>query len=215
MARSQKDTIKLPAGRLYFPKLGTPDTAFHDDGTYVADLRYTPEEFEPVRAEIKRRYKEAHGKAAPSDGRGLWRKAREKTGEEDDGTPIYEDGEDFVVKVQAKNRMTKKGKLWDRKPNIWDGAGNLVENADDIGGGTVAMVNAEINHGTIKGGKPYFQMIPTDVLIIEMVEKAAGSNGQENPFGDEDMAQSQYTAPTRPGFAGEDGDDAEGDDGDY
>lgn len=190
MANNKRIYEKLPVGLLYYPRLEDPDTKYHKLGTYKAHVRYTEEEFKPIRKMIRDLYKQELGVNAPKDGRGLYYPHKQKTEEVDeDGDPIYELTGDWVLKVEAKNRMTKKKDLWDRKPNVWDTGNNLIKNASRVGGGSRAKVNIEVYCGETQDGTPFMHLIPTDVLILDLVESKFGGG---NPFDEEDRAEGEY-----------------------
>lgn len=201
---ADKLSFRTPKGVAVYPRLKTPDTKFDDNGQYKADLRL-PEAVAAAFVEKYRGvYKDWTGKALP------------KKPERDNRNAFYyyetdEDGEEtgnVVLKLRVKNKITKKGDLWDRRPAQFDAKGKPIAGAKNVGGGTVMLVAGEVYLWETPSGGKGMSLQPEAVQLIDLKEFSGQKSAGEFGFGQEDG----YT---------DDGDDDdhgfgdESDDGDY
>lgn len=147
---AKKKKFVTPAGIAVYPRLNRPDTKYNEHGTYSADLRISLEEAKLLLKELGDLYKahvgSAHPKFAPrKDKEAIWYFDQDDEGDFD---------KEFVtLKLRAKNVMTKKGEIWDRKPKLFDASGNRIKNPPQIGGGTIMKVSftADCYSGKVTG----------------------------------------------------------------
>ncbi len=187
---AKKKKFVTPAGIAVYPRLNRPDTKFHEHGTYKADLRIPIEEAKPLLKELGDIYKahtgQAHQKFPPSkDKDSIWYFEQDEDGDFD---------KDYVIlKLRARNVMTKTGEVWDRKPKIFDAEGNRLKKAPKIGGGTVMKVSFEADCYATKKVSGV-RLIPNAVQIINLVEYEEGGSAEDYGFGKEDgyTSDSEY-----------------------
>lgn len=182
---TKKLKVTTPKGTAVFPRLNSPDTKFDDNGVYKADLRIPLEEAKPLMKIIDKEVKAHTGKAHPKQGRSDDKRALYFFEEDDDGDLITDQ---VVFKLRIKNvipnKGPNKGKLWDRRPKIFDAKKNWIKpnNLPKIGGGSILKVNAEVYKYDMpnKGVK----LLPLGVQIIDLVE--FGATAESMGFDDED-----------------------------
>lgn len=190
----QKVRVPTPTGVLVYPRLNTPDTKFNKLGDYKADLRVPIEEAQPLIETINEAYKahvgSPHPKFAPSKDRDAvyYFDRDEESGDVDKSSVVF--------KIRAKNKMTKQGELWDRRPKVFDAAGKairmtkpngkLLQSAPKIGGGTKAIANIEIDPYETNAGAKGLRLVPRAVQIIDLVSFGDGGSAEDYGFGSQD-----------------------------
>jgi len=182
--------ITLPAGIAVFPALNKPDTKFNDEGVYKADVFLTSEQAQPVIDQIQKvangwmgydlsiadGTKKKKGKFVPNVDNPCFQPEFDKeTGELT--------GRGFVFKCQVKNRMTKEGKLWDRRPMVMDAKKNVMSPAIPIWGGSKIRVQVEVYEWLFNSEKG-INLQPVIVQVIDL--KTAGAAGDAGAFNDEE-----------------------------
>ena len=182
-----------PKGIAVYPRLNQPDTKFDELGAYKADIAVPSEEAKPLIAKLQAIHKAHTGKAAPVAANPMFMNEVDKETGEDTGRVIF--------KLRVKNRMTKRGDVWDRQPKVFDAKGNMLSDIPNIGGGSVLKVFFEIYEWKTPDGKPGVSLQPIKVQLLELQEFSGGDT--DNPFDEEEG----FTAET----LSEDGDDG-GDD---
>lgn len=195
---ASKIKITSPRAILVFPRLNRADTKYNEHGTYSADARLDMSEAstKALLEQISKHYKahtgSAHPKFAP-------RKDKEAVFYFDQNDEGEFDKSSVVLKLRAKNMMTKKGELWDRKPKLFDAKGKPLSGSLKVGGGTSAKVAFEIDLGTItKTGVKFVRLIPTAVQIIDLVEfgnesASAFGFGEEDGFSADDDENEDFS----------------------
>ncbi len=202
------ERISIGPGIAVYPRLKTPDTKFDENGIYKADLAVDLKQAEPLIEKLRATYKAHTGKALPKDGGSLYDVETDEAGEETGRV---------VFKIRVKNRITKKGDLWDRRPKQF--GADLKPIDENPWGGTKMVVSAEIYLWTA-GDKKGVSLQPVGVQILKLVT-GSGEDAEDMGF----KAQEGYTAPvdedaadfTDTSEGADEGEDDEGvpEDGDY
>lgn len=193
---NKKKKFTTPAGVAVYPRLGRPDTKYNEHGTYSADLRIPIEEAKPLLKELGDLYKAHTGNVhtkfpTRKDKEAIWYFDQDDDGDFD---------KDFVtLKLRAKNVMTKSGEIWDRKPKLFDAAGNRISNAPRVGGGTVMRVSFEADCYVGKKATGV-RLIPQAVQIIDLVEFEEGGSAEDYGFGKEEGFTSRHSDDDEDGF---------------
>lgn len=199
--------LTTPPGFAVYPRLKTPDTKFDELGQYKADIAITLAEAEELMDTLQATHKAHTGKPAKKAENTMWYMETDDSGEET-GRVIF--------KIRVKNRLNKKGELWDRRPKLFD-AGLKPIDVNPYGG-TKYAVSFDVYEWTA-GDKKGISLQPAGVQILELVT----GSGDVNPSAMGFAAQEGYSAPEYEGvddFTSEsegvddDGDDTP-DDGDY
>lgn len=179
MAKRKK--FVTPAGVAVYPRLNRPDTKYNEHGTYSADLRIPIEEAKELLKDLGAIYKahtgQTHPKFAPrKDKEAVWYFDQDEEGD-------FEK-DHVILKLRAKNLITKSGDLWDRKPKLFDAVGKPIKNPPQIGGGTIMKVSFEADcySGKVTG----VRLIPQAVQIIDLVEYESGGSAGDFGFGQEE-----------------------------
>ena len=196
--KTQKFTT--PLGTAVYPALKRPDTKFHDLGQYKADVSIPIETAKPLMDKLSAFFKEQTG-TAPNQTENTMFKV--EVGE--DGNPKGT----VLFKLRIKNRMTKQGEVWDRRPKMF-GADLTPAPAADPRGGSKIKVSFEF-YVWEANGKKGVSLQPVAVKIIELVSGEA-ADGADFGFDKEDG----YVPEGTEGFVDEtelddDGDDSNGD----
>lgn len=199
--------LTTPPGFAVYPRLKTPDTKFDELGQYKADIAITLAEAEGLMDSLQATHKAHTGKPAKKAENTMWYMETDDSGEET-GRVIF--------KIRVKNRLNKKGELWDRRPKLFD-AGLKPIDVNPYGG-TKYAVSFDVYEWTA-GDKKGISLQPAGVQILELVS----GSGDVNPSAMGFAAQEGYSAPEYEGvddFTSEsEGVDDDGtntpDDGDY
>lgn len=177
-----------PKGKAVFPHLGRPDTKFHDLGIYKADILVPVEEAKDLMDKLCAFYKNETGAAANKFDNTMF-----KLDVDEDGEPTG----NVMFKLRVKNRMTKAGDLWDRKPKMFDAQLTPCPQANPYGG-TEMAVNFEA-YAWNAGGKQGVSLQPVAIQITNLVDGKSGG-GDAGGFGFE--ATDGFTAePAAEAFA--------------
>lgn len=199
-------TMTIGPGVAVYPALQRPDTKFDENGTYKADVSMPKEKAKAAMQELAAIFKAHTGKAPKATNNTMWCYETDEEGEETGNV---------VFKCRIKNRLNREGKLWDRKPALFDAA---LKPAGDINpwGGTVMAVSVSV-YCWEAGGKKGVSLQPRGVQIIEL-KTGGGSDASSMGF----AAQDGFVAPedVSNGFrdtksADDDASDDGGLDGDY
>ena len=168
MAQTQNTSPRLttPIGEAVYPALKNTDKKFHDLGIYRANRRVDQKEAKALMKELADMYKAHVGENIDLVKNHLWKQEIDE-----DGNPTG----NVVFKIEAKNILRKDGKIWDRRPKLFD-TSNPPQMVDlDPFGGTKMKVSFDVYAYTspMKGLK----LQPVAVQIIELVERGeAGSD---------------------------------------
>ena len=191
--------LTTPLGTAVYPALKRPDTKFHDLGQYKADVSIPIETAKPLMDKLSAYYKEQTGTAANQTENTMF-----KVETDDQGNT-----KSALFKLRIKNRMTKQGEVWDRRPKLF-GADLTPAPAADPRGGSKIKVSFEF-YVWEANGKKGVSLQPVAVKIIELVSGEA-ADGADFGFDKEDG----YVPEGTEGFVDEtelddDGDDSNGD----
>ena len=183
-----KDPISIGPGKAVYPRLAQPDTKFDELGQYKADVSVPKFEAKQTMEILSEHFKEHTGKTPKKADNTMW---YFETNEDGDETG------NVVFKCRVKNKLRKRdGKLWDRKPKMFDAALKPVD-VNPFGGSTY-VVSAEV-YAWEAGAKKGVSLQPVGVQIIELV---SGSGPSASSMGFK--AQEGYMADP------DEGDDADG-----
>ena len=187
-----KNTISIGPITAVYPRIGpTPDTKFDELGMYKADGSMPKDKAAPIMARLQEVHKQHVGKPAKASENTMWYMETDEAGEETGNV---------VFKIRVKNKLRKKdGKLWDRRPKLFDAALKPID--VNPWGGSVYISDTEI-YCWDAGGKKGVSLQPMAVQILKLVE----GDGAPSAF----KKQDGYVAPE----AAEEIDDEE-DDEDY
>lgn len=177
-------------GTAHFPAITRPDTKFDELGQYKASLIVSEADAAPHIAAIQANAKAHTGKALPLTGNPLF-----KPMVDDDGNPTG----DILFTINVKNKMTKKGKLWDRKPLVIDAKMHPMADDITIWGGSTLKVEVEPYNWEFSGKKGTTNQ-PITVQVLDL--KTGGKQNDLSGFGEEDG----YVTDDAPssGFSNED-----------
>lgn len=194
MAKTSQ-TMMSPKGIAVYPRLNQPDTKFDELGAYKADIAVPSEEAKPLIAKLQAIHKAHTGKAASVASNPMFMNEVDKETGEETGRVIF--------KFRVKNRLTKRGDLWDRQPKVFDAKGNMLSTVPNIGGGSTLKVFFEIYEWKTPDGKPGVSLQPIKVQLLDLQEFSGGDT--DNPFDEEEG----FTAETLEETAEDGGDDPE------
>ena len=160
-----------PKGIAVYPRLNMPDTKFDELGAYKADIAVPFEEAKPLMDKLQAIWKAHTGKPANATSNTMWAKETDKETGEETGRVVF--------KMRVKNRLTKKGQVWDRQPKVFDAAGNRVMDIPNIGGGSTLKVFFEVYEWNA-GGKMGVSLQPMKVQLLDLQEFVGGDDA--SPF---------------------------------
>lgn len=200
--------LSTPVGTAVYPRLKTPDTKFDELGQYKADVSVPADIAAPLVEKLMAIWKNHVGKAAKKADNPMFANEVDEAGEET-GNVIF--------KLRVKNRMNKKGELWDRRPKLFDAA--LKPTDVNPWGGTKYAVSFD-THEWDYGDKKGVSLQPVGVQIIELVTgEGNGADASSMGF----AAQEGYANPEyegsgdfeKPDGAGDGNGGSTPDNGDY
>lgn len=174
--------FRTPKGVAVYPRLKDPDTKFHDEGQYKADLKVPADVAKPFIDKWREQYK-------------TWtKKALNKKPDRSDRNAFYyfetdEDGDEtgFVIfKLRVKNKITKRGDLWDRRPAQFDAKGKPIASPKNVGGGTTMIVAGEVYLWETPSGGKGMSLQPEGIQILDLKEFTGGKSADDFGFGAED-----------------------------
>lgn len=193
--------MTIGPGIASYPKIDRPDTKFDDNGQYSCDIVIPEADAETFMKRLIAYHKEKLGKAPSKSGNSMWEPV-----EDDDGEPTG----DIKFKIKVKNKISKKtGKLWDRKPRVFDAAGNLIKGETNLGGGSKVKVSFEL-YDWESGGKEGISLQLQAIQILELVEyTGGGASADEYGFGEEEgyVAEGEETFDDHNEDEADEGDD--------
>ncbi len=160
--------MNTPKGTAVFPSLARPDTKFDELGMYKADLSVPLQEAKDLMGKLTEVFKRHTGKAPNANENTMWYKQTDKDTGEETGNVVF--------KIRVKNRMTKSGQLWDRKPVLFDAALKPIQ--VNPWGGTEMIVSMSV-YAWNAGGKMGVSLQPQAIQIINLVEGGTSSHGFE------------------------------------
>lgn len=165
-----KDQVRLttPLGVARYPRLQKADTKYHEQGEYKVDLVVPAEDAKSFAAKVQKLYKEFAGKKKLGSV-----VARKELDDQENETG------NVIIRCKAKNVKLKDGSIWDRKPVIYDKAGNRIMD-QIVGGGSKIQVAVDL-YFSEKDGKAFCALQPVAVMVKELVEY--GGNASAEDFG--------------------------------
>lgn len=172
--------LSSPLGTAVYPRLKTPDTKFDELGQYKADIAVPLAEAAPLMEKLQTIHKAHTGKPAKKAENTMWIMQLDDAGEET-GNVIF--------KIRVKNRTTRSGEVWDRRPKLFDA--NLKPIDVNPYGGTKMIVSFDV-YEWVAGDKKGVSLQPVGVQIIELV---SGTGGGADPSAMGFKAQEGYSAP--------------------
>jgi hypothetical protein len=153
MSDTKAVRVTLPRGLAIWPRLNTPDTKYNAAGKYeckvaidgddaaLASIRATAERLTAAKLEEVKAELIDKGKKALADKITTVDLIR---AEEDDETG-EETGRVLIKASMTATGVSKKtGKPWKRKPDIFNGKGELLKNPPQIGSGSVVKLSVEM-----------------------------------------------------------------------
>lgn len=170
--------LSTPPGIAVYPRLKTADTKFDELGQYKADISIPKAQAKDLMTELQAIHKAHTGKAAKASENTMWYLETDEAGEETGNV---------VFKIRVKNRMTKKGDLWDRRPKLFDAALKPID--VNPWGGTEYIVSFDV-YEWVAGDKKGVSLQPAGVQILNLV---TGSGPDASSMGFQ--AQEGYTSP--------------------
>lgn len=190
--------LSTPKGVAVYPRLKTPDTKFDEHGIYKADVAIPLEEAQPLMEKLQGIHKAHTGKAAAKADNTMWSMELDDAGEET-GRVIF--------KLRVKNRLNRKGELWDRRPKQFDATLKPID--VNPWGGSEMVVSFDV-YEWVSGNKKGVSLQPVAVQIIDL-KTGSGADASSFGFGKQDG----FTADEDDfGFDGEDEEDTDAADGD-
>ena len=188
---ANNEQISIGPGKAVYPRLSQPDTKFDELGQYKADVSVPLAEAEPIMEILSKPFKAHTGKAPKKADNTMFYFETDINGDETGNV---------VFKCRVKNKLRKRdGKLWDRKPKLFDAALKPVD-VNPFGGSTY-VVSAEV-YAWEAGAKKGVSLQPVGVQIIELV---SGSGPSASSMGFK--AQEGYMADPNEGDYADGGDD--------
>ena len=187
-----------PLGVAVYPSLNRPDTKYNDLGIYKADVSVPIAEAKPLMDRLSVVFKEYTGKEPNKTENTMFKV------EDNDGKSTV------LFKLRIKNRMTKTGDLWDRKPKIFDS--ELTPISVNPRGGRGMRGSLETYAWDAEGKKG----IGLEPMAVKIVKLVSGEDTDGKSFGFD--AEDGFTADASEGFVDDpvaandpDGDDNNGD----
>lgn len=153
MAGTKYPKVTTPRGTAIWPRLNTPDTKFNKAGKYEAKIAIDGDDEglaalqKQVQDLIDAKYDEVVKELTDAGKAGVAKKLTKVSpfkAEEDDATG--EETGRILIKagMTATGVSQKTGKPWSRKPAIFNGRGQLIQNPPAIGGGSILKLNVEL-----------------------------------------------------------------------
>jgi hypothetical protein len=194
--------LTLPKGIAVYPALNRPDTRFHDLGAYKANVKVSADDAAPFIKRLQDISKAHTGKALPRAKNSCWEFVLDEDGNET--------GE-VLFKAQAKNRLRKDGKTWDRRPAVIDAKKNDLPTDVQIWGGSTIRVQVEVyEYNQPQKG---LNLQPIMVQVIDLV--TGGGRADSSAFDDEDGYEAEERDTSSFNDEGSSGSTPETDSGDY
>lgn len=205
--------LVTPKGRASYPRLMRPDTKFSDEGTYSCDVIMSAEDAKPFLQKARKVWRDWVGKAnSLAEKPKLFEKVLDDEGEETG---------DVKIRCRVQNKLAKKGKnagkVWDRKPAVYDAKRNPLGEDVVLGGGSLVRCCLETREFTKKDGTKAVSFTLISVQVIDLVESGYSGGASGDDFDEEDGYEGDGASGSD--FDDEDGDQTEdadvGDDDDF
>ena len=166
--------MTTPKGSAHYPHLKRPDTHFHDQGIYKADLLVPKKDALPLMEKLAKHYKSITGSDLNMSKNSMFEEYVEK----DSG----KNSDQILFKMRIKNRLTKTGEVWDRRPKMFDS--ELTPIDVDPKGGSQMKVSFEL-YAWEASGKKGVSLQPVAVLITQL-NTGQSDNASDYGFEKED-----------------------------
>lgn len=217
MADKKQPVLKkssTPAGVFVFPYLNKPDTKFNADGDYVVKLRLEGEPAEKLKAIVDKAYDDAL-KVIRAEVTDPVKRKKIKEGNKPYGPELDKESGDetgatlFTFKQKAKVK-NKAGEMFDKRPDLFDGAGNKIDPKKTmIYGGTIGQISFE--------GWPYNSPasgagVSLRLLAVRVIELKTGGSRSASDYGFDTDGDAIEQAAARDSSGGE-GEGGEGEGG--
>ena len=199
---AEKKTMIIGPGIAQYPRLNNPDTKFDELGIYKADIVMSAEAAAPIMKALAVIFKAHTGKAPAKSGNTMWEPALDDEGEET--------GE-ILFKMRIKNRMSKKGGVWDRRPLAIDAKKKPLDESIQIWGGSTLKSQVDVYEWDA-GGKKGVSLQP---LVVQVLDLKTGSGAPDlGAFDEEDGYEGEDNPHSE--FDGDEGaGEGSSEDGDY
>lgn len=212
--KKKADRYTSPKGIAKFPRLSEPDTKFRADGEYSVKLILAADD--AACTDFCKLLKEL-SEAAFAEQKATLKPAKAKTlqlylpfkDEEHHETGEPTGNVEFNFKTGAKFKDKKTDTMKDKKLNLFDGRGKLIETQVNVGGGSVIKVNfSPFSFYAANGNSAGVSLRMNAVQILEL-KTWGGASAAEYGFGAEEGAYEAEEAAKFEGSAP--ADDAAGD----
>jgi hypothetical protein len=212
-----------PRGTFRYPKLTEPDFGNEKfpkpDGEYKVDLILSSEEAKPLIEKLQPLHDEAMRDAQVEFDKlpVKTRKEFEKKGvtgpvANSFYSEIYDEETEeptgdvyFRFKMKASGKSKKTGKVWKRKPVVFDAKGKPMVNPPEIWGGTIGKVSFEAVPYFISGTAAAGVRLSLSAAQVIELRSGGGGNAESYGFGEEEGYEySDEDAPAKSeGFGNE------------
>ncbi len=177
MAQNTSPRLVTPLGEAVYPALKEGDKKYNDLGTYRASVRVSEKSAKGLIKSLATMYKDHVGENIDLVKNHLWKQEIDE-----DGNPTG----NVIFKIEAKNILRKDGKVWDRRPKIFDTSTPPKMVDLDPYGGTKMKVAFTVYayNSPMKGLK----LQPVAVQVFELVERGEnapddfGFTGEESGY---------------------------------
>lgn len=232
MADKKKSFPKFtsPKGTFRYPKLVDPDYGNEKfpkpDGEYKVDLILSAEDAKPLIDKLQPLHDQALQDAQVEFDKlpVKTRKEFEKKGvtgpvANSFFSEIYDEETEeptgdvyFRVKMKASGKNKKTGKVWKRKPAIFDAKGKPMVNPPDIWGGSTGKVSFEVVPYFIAGTAAAGLRLSLSAAQIIDLRSGGGGNADSYGFGEEEGYEyDESDAPAKEAETNSNSDDGEED----
>lgn len=164
--------ITLPRGVAVFPRLLRPDTKYHDLGTYTVKVKVARADAAAIIETLSSVHESVFGRKMNKKNNCFF-----KTVEDDEGN----DTGFILFACNTKNRKTKDGDVWDRRPAQFDSKANPIKTPVDVWGGSEISVACSLFVNKY-GDKITATLQPVAVQIHKLVT-GTGSDPTAATFG--------------------------------
>lgn len=187
-------SVTTPKGTAIWPRLNEPDRKFQPEGVYSVRLRLDEDDAAPFQTKLSKLVEELYKEECLKQGKKSLKRAPMPWGpatdyDKDTESKVEVDGVEFKFSMKAEV-TTRAGKKWSQRPALFDAKLNpLPEDADNIGGGSIIRVSAEVYPWYTASLGFGISLRPRAVQVIEL--KAGGSSMDPTALGFE--AEDGYT----------------------
>lgn len=164
--------ITLPRGVAVFPRLLRPDTKYNDLGTYTVKVKVARADATAAIETLSSVHESVFGRKMNKKNNCFF-----KTVEDDEGN----DTGFILFACNTKNRKTKDGDVWDRRPAQFDSKANPIKTPVDIWGGSEISVACSLFVNKY-GDKTTATLQPVAVQVHKLVT-GTGSDPTADTFG--------------------------------